>query len=61
MLFSSIAGQKYAMLELKSLLSTILRKYKLLLGDPEEELKVVAELVLRSVKGINLKLESREW
>ncbi|GFG34777.1 hypothetical protein Cfor_09045, partial [Coptotermes formosanus] len=52
-------GQKFAMLELKSLLSKILRNYKLCPGDPDEELKFVLELVLRSQKGIRLKLERR--
>jgi hypothetical protein len=49
------------MLELKSLLSTLLRKYKFSLGDPEEKMKVIVELVLRSANGTNLKIESREW
>lgn len=54
-------GQKFAMLELKSLLSKLLRNYKFSLGDPEEKMKLIAELVLRSKNGINLKLEGREW
>jgi hypothetical protein len=49
------------MLELKSLLSTLLRKYKFSLGDSEDKMKLIAELVLRSATGINLKLENREW
>jgi hypothetical protein len=48
------------MLELKALLSTLLRNYKLFLGDPEEKMKLMAELVLRSRNGINLKLEKRD-
>ena len=53
-------GQKFAMLELKSLLSKVLMNYKLCLGHPEEQLKLVAELVLRSQNGIRLKLERRK-
>jgi hypothetical protein len=49
------------MLELKSLLSQLLRNYKFTLGDPDEKMKITAGLVLRSEKGINLKLERREW
>jgi hypothetical protein len=49
------------MLELKSLFSKLLRNYKFSLGDPEEKMKLMAELVLRSINGINLKIESREW
>jgi hypothetical protein len=48
------------MLELKSLLSKLLRNYKLCLGDPEEKLEFVAELVLKSRTGIRLKISRRE-
>jgi cytochrome P450 family 4 len=61
LLYSLIAGQKFAMLELKSLLSKLLRNYKFSLGDPEEKMKLIGELVLRSLNGINLKLERRKW
>jgi cytochrome P450 len=61
LLYCLIAGQKFAMLELKSLLSKLLRNYKFSLGDPEEKMKLMAELVLRPINGINLKLERREW
>ena len=49
------------MLELKSLLSKLLRNYKLCLGDPEEKLELLAELVLKSRNGIKLKISRREW
>jgi len=48
------------MLELKSLLSKLLRNYKLCLGDPEEKLELLAELVLKSRNGIKLKISRRE-
>jgi cytochrome P450 len=54
------AGQKFAMLELKSLLSKLLRNYTLCLGDPEEELELYGELVLRARKGIRLKIAHRK-
>jgi len=54
-----IAGQKFAMLQLKSLLSKLLRNYKLCLGDPEEKLEFVAELVLKSRNGIRMKISRR--
>jgi hypothetical protein len=47
------------MLELKSLLSKLLRNYKLYLGDPEEKLEFYAELVLKSRNGIRLKISRR--
>jgi hypothetical protein len=49
------------MLELKSILSNILRNYEVSLGDPEEKMKLIGELVLRSLHGINVKLERRKW
>jgi cytochrome P450 len=48
------------MLELKSLLSKLLRNYTFFLGDPEEKLECVAELVLKSRNGIRLKIARRE-
>jgi hypothetical protein len=48
-------GQKYAILMLKSSLSTILRRYKLLSGVTP--LDLANELVLKSLSGINIKLE----
>jgi cytochrome P450 family 4 len=61
LLYLFIAGQKFAMLELKSLLSTLLRKYTFSLGDSEDKMKLIGELVLRSTTGINLRIESRKW
>jgi hypothetical protein len=48
-------GRKYAMLMLKSSVSTLLRSYKLLTGTTPLEL--ANEVVLKSVTGINIKLE----
>jgi len=48
------------MLELKSLLSKLLRNYKLCLENPEEKLEFVAELVLKSRNGFRLKISRRE-
>jgi cytochrome P450 family 4 len=61
-IYSSVftAGQKFAMMELKSVLSKLLRKYKICLGDPLEKLNFVAELVLKSRNGIRLKLAQRK-
>ncbi|KAK7871480.1 hypothetical protein R5R35_010202 [Gryllus longicercus] len=51
-------GQRFAMMEMKSLVSKVLRYYKLLPGTTE--LVLCSELVLRSVTGINIKLENRK-
>jgi len=52
-------GQKFAMLEIKTTISKILRHYELILGNPEEKMILVAEMVLKSKNGINLKLKKR--
>ncbi|EFA04617.2 cytochrome P450-like protein [Tribolium castaneum] len=52
-------GQKFAMLEMKSTISKILRKYKLLPADPQHELNLVSELILKSSNGIKISIEPR--
>ncbi|CAG9824979.1 unnamed protein product [Phaedon cochleariae] len=52
-------GQKFAMLEMKSLVSKILRNFVLLpSGDPPI---LAAETVLKSANGIQMKLRKRDW
>lgn len=52
-------GQKFAVLEMKSTISKMLRHYELLpLGD---EVLPVMNLILRSATGINLGLKPREY
>jgi cytochrome P450 len=53
------SGQKFAMMETKAALSAMLRNYKLSLENPTEEPLLIAELVLKSARGIWLKLEPR--
>lgn len=51
-------GQKFAMLEIKSTISKLLRHYELNpMGDPPQ---VIMELILRSKNGIQLGLKPRE-
>ena len=52
-------GQKFAMLEIKATISKILRHYELILGYPDEKITIIAEMVLKSKNGINLKLKTR--
>jgi cytochrome P450 len=52
-------GQKFAIMEMKAALSSMLRLYKLSLENPNEELQYIAELVLKPTRGIKLKLEPR--
>lgn len=52
-------GQKFAMLEMKSTLSSVLRKYRLLKSESEPEVKISSELVLRSTTGMHIRIEKR--
>ncbi|XP_069699685.1 cytochrome P450 4C1-like [Periplaneta americana] len=53
-------GQKFAILEEKTVLSYILRKYKLRSLDQREDIKEVAELILRPENGIRLCITPRD-
>lgn len=54
-----ILGQKFAMLELKSIISGILRKYRLKTIDNVEEIVMAQQMVIRPKDGIRLKFEAR--
>ena len=56
-----LSGQKFAMLEMKATISAMLRHYKLSLDDPNETLRFILELVMKSPSGTRLKLEPRAW
>lgn len=57
--FIFLTGQKFAVLEEKAVLSSILRKYKIKSIDPRNEMKIVNELIVRPKNGINVILEKR--
>lgn len=50
-------GQKFAMLEIKSMLSKVLSHFELLPCGPEP--RIIAEIVLRSQNGVHLGLKCR--
>ncbi len=52
-------GQKFAMYEEKSVLSSIIRNYKITSVEKRDEIDLMAELILRTHNGINVKLERR--
>nr|XP_015835227.1 PREDICTED: uncharacterized protein LOC660088 [Tribolium castaneum] len=54
-------GQKFAMLELKSTLSKVVRKFELRPATPEHKLQLTAETVLKSVNGIKISLKLRQY
>jgi len=53
-------GQRFALLEEKSIISTIIRNFKITSTQKRDEIKLLQELVLRSFNGIDLQLERRE-
>lgn len=57
-----ILGQRFAMLEMKSCLSKVLRKFELLPSpDPADKPRVTPELILNSRNGVRIKVKTREW
>lgn len=52
-------GQKFAMLEIKSTVSKILRNFKLLPTIPAHQVQLVTKLTIFSSNGINMRLEKR--
>ena len=52
-------GQKFAILEEKTMLSYILRHYRLRSLDKREDINLVTELIMRPEKGIKLSIEPR--
>lgn len=54
------AGQKFAQLEMKVVLSSILRNFRVESDIPWEEMRVHGELILRPKEGNPLKLHPRK-
>ncbi|XP_049766002.1 cytochrome P450 4C1-like isoform X4 [Schistocerca cancellata] len=52
-------GQKFAILEEKAVLSYVLRNFRVETVDRLEDLKLIGELVLRPMNGVNLRLRPR--
>jgi len=58
-LFFRFSGQKFAMLELKSTISQVLRRFKVIESDSKEDLRFSVDFVLKSVIGLKVKLQKR--
>ncbi|RZB39210.1 p450 domain containing protein, partial [Asbolus verrucosus] len=56
---ANILGQKFAMLEMKSTISKILRKFELLPAEPQHVLELTSETILKSANGIKIRLKLR--
>lgn len=53
-------GQKFAILEEKSVISAVLRKYKVEAIDRREDLTLLGELILRPKDGLRVKITCRD-
>ncbi|CAN7942101.1 unnamed protein product, partial [Ixodes hexagonus] len=53
-------GQRFAMMEMKTLVSRVLRNYTLHSMDQRDKIQLAAELVLRPRDGLRMKLKSRK-
>ena len=54
-----LTGQRFAMLEEKVVLSSVLRKVRLQSLDKREDIPLLLELVLRPQNGIRIKISPR--
>lgn len=52
-------GQKYAMLEMKTILADIIRHFKIHSLDTRDKINISADVVLRPIAGLNLTIEKR--
>ncbi|CAG9854206.1 unnamed protein product [Phyllotreta striolata] len=53
-------GQKFAMAQLKSILSKIVRNFELLPANPNPELKIAPEIILVSKNGVPVRIRKRD-
>ncbi|GLH09719.1 CSON008890 protein [Gryllus bimaculatus] len=53
-------GQKFALLEEKAVISTLLRRYSFRALDKAEDLKLVSELILRPIQGVRVAVQLRK-
>lgn len=52
-------GRKYAMLKLKVILATVLRKYRILSVVDEDKYQLQADIILKRTDGFRIKIEER--
>lgn len=54
-------GQKFAILEEKAVISTVLRRFKIESVDRREDLTLLGELILRPKDGLRVRITARDW
>ncbi|XP_026682218.1 cytochrome P450 4C1-like [Diaphorina citri] len=55
----SVSGQKFALLEEKCVLASILRKFKVISLEKLDDVTIMIDLILRPASGVKVKLEPR--
>ncbi|XP_076273637.1 cytochrome P450 4g15-like [Rhynchophorus ferrugineus] len=55
----SCVGRKYAMLKLKVIIASVLRKYQITSPKAESEFSLQADIILKRTDGFNIKIEDR--
>ena len=58
-LFFLFSGQKFAILEMKSTISQVLRSFKFIESDSKEDLRFAVDFILQSSVGLKVKLQKR--
>jgi len=58
-LFFPFSGQKFAMLEMKSTISQVLRSFKVIESDSKEDLRFTNDFILKSANGLKVKVGLR--
>lgn len=56
----SFTGQKFAMFEMKVILSFLVRNFEMLPTVPAHEIQLLAETVLKSKNGVKIRLKKRK-
>lgn len=56
----SILGQKFAMCEEKTILASVIKRYKVTAMEKIEDIKVIPDIVIRPVNGVLVTLERRK-
>jgi hypothetical protein len=59
-IFLLFSGQKFALLEEKVVISSLLRKYRVEAVDRREDLTLMGELILRPKHGLRIKIFPRK-
>lgn len=57
--YYTVSGQRFAMMEIKSTVSKVVRHFKLKPAHPEHQIQIVSETILKSKNGVKISLQDR--